>query len=254
MKKNIFMRLACVVLVLTLLSTCVISGTFAKYVTTGSGSDTARVAEWGVQIKGLDSDLFAKEYAADSTTDIAMTVVAETEVVAPGTKNAEGTTFSLTGTPEVATRVEFKVTKSDDATKEAVDVVLPAGEDYKDWTVATADGYTGTYDVAADYYPVVFTLKDGATELAKGNLAAIKTFLTSKNDDYAANTDLKTILGGTTGTYTLTWEWAYGEFEGISANDQKDTTLGNIAAGIETIDGASVNLDYAISVVVTQID
>ncbi|MFR0985955.1 MAG: hypothetical protein ACLSFZ_04975 [Frisingicoccus sp.] len=45
MKKNRMMRLASSLLVLTLLTTCVISGTFAKYTTQAGGSDTARVAK-----------------------------------------------------------------------------------------------------------------------------------------------------------------------------------------------------------------
>ena len=47
MKKNRMLRLASALLILTLLTTSVIGGTFAKYVSTGSVSDTARVAKWG---------------------------------------------------------------------------------------------------------------------------------------------------------------------------------------------------------------
>ena len=43
MKKNIMMRVASALLIAVLLTTCAISGTFAKYVSTASGSDTARV-------------------------------------------------------------------------------------------------------------------------------------------------------------------------------------------------------------------
>ena len=44
MKKNKMMRIASVLLVAVILTTCAISGTFAKYVTSGNGSDNARVA------------------------------------------------------------------------------------------------------------------------------------------------------------------------------------------------------------------
>ena len=50
MKKNKMMRLASAVLVCTLLTTSVISGTFAKYTSTSSASDNARVAKWGVTL------------------------------------------------------------------------------------------------------------------------------------------------------------------------------------------------------------
>ena len=55
MKKNKMMRLASCLLVLVMLSTSMISGTFAKYVTTGSAEDTARVAKFGVDIKYIDN-------------------------------------------------------------------------------------------------------------------------------------------------------------------------------------------------------
>lgn len=51
MKKNRMLRMASALLILTLLTTSVIGGTFAKYVSEGSVSDTARVAKWGVEIK-----------------------------------------------------------------------------------------------------------------------------------------------------------------------------------------------------------
>lgn len=49
MKKNKMMRLASCLLVAILLTTSVISGTFAKYTTSSTGTDSARVATWGFQ-------------------------------------------------------------------------------------------------------------------------------------------------------------------------------------------------------------
>ena len=54
MKKNKMMRLAAIVLMLTLLTTCAISGTFAKYTASATGSDTARVAKWSFKVKDTD--------------------------------------------------------------------------------------------------------------------------------------------------------------------------------------------------------
>lgn len=243
MKKNTMMRVASALLVAVLLSTCAISGTFAKYVTTASGSDTARVAKWGVEISGMTDGLFAKTYAKDTETDITNTVDATEEVVAPGTKNDSGVTFSLTGTPEVAVKIDIAVKGS--TTDTITDVVLPAGE-YTDWTEAP---YTGTFTLADPYNPVVFTLKDGTTTLATGTLAQIESFLEGKSKEYAPGTDLSKILGGTSGTYTLTWAWAF------NGNDEADTLLGNLAAGNQTaIEGASTTIDFAIVITATQID
>lgn len=243
MKKNTMMRIASVLLVVVLLTTSVISGTFAKYVTSGTGFDSARVAKWGVVISGMTSTLFAKTYAADSTTTIANTVEANEKVVAPGTKNESGVTFSLTGTPEVAVKVDITVKGS--TTNTITDVVLPAGE-YTDWTQAP---YSDKFNLAGAYNPVVFTLKDGTDTLKTGTLAEIETFLEGKTGEYAPGTDLSKILGGTTGTYTLTWAWAF------NGNDKADTLLGNLAAGNQSdIANASTTIDFAIVITATQID
>ena len=50
MKKNKMMRIASVLLVAVLLSTCAISGTYAKYISSAVGSDKATVAKWDVKI------------------------------------------------------------------------------------------------------------------------------------------------------------------------------------------------------------
>ena len=61
MKKNFMMRAASVLLVAVMLTTCAISGTFAKYVTSDSGSDFARVAKFGVTVTDKFETLFARE-------------------------------------------------------------------------------------------------------------------------------------------------------------------------------------------------
>ena len=68
MKKNKMMRIASILMVAVLVSTCAVSGTFAKYVTSDSGKDTARVAKWGISILA-SGDLFAETYkkATDNT-------------------------------------------------------------------------------------------------------------------------------------------------------------------------------------------
>ena len=52
MKKNIMMRIASVLLVAVLLSTCAISGTFAKYTSEGSVTSTATIATWDIKLAG----------------------------------------------------------------------------------------------------------------------------------------------------------------------------------------------------------
>ena len=64
MKKNRMMRAASALLVAVLMTTCTISGTFAKYTTSATGSDAARVANWGFESDGVLAleDLFTDNY------------------------------------------------------------------------------------------------------------------------------------------------------------------------------------------------
>ena len=99
MRKNKMMRAASGLLVAVLLTTCIISGTFAKYTTTTSGSDAARVARWGFNDTASItlSDLFKTEYDKN--------VKGEADVIAPGTTNSAKFKFDYSGTqsaPEVA--------------------------------------------------------------------------------------------------------------------------------------------------------
>lgn len=78
MKKNTMMRLASVLLVAVLMTTCVISGTFAKYTSTVSASSTATVAKWSFKVNDdeiattssptVKFDLFTTVNEADTTT------------------------------------------------------------------------------------------------------------------------------------------------------------------------------------------
>ena len=49
-RKNHTLKLAGILLALVLVTSCFVGGTFAKYVTEGTGSDSARVAKFGVTV------------------------------------------------------------------------------------------------------------------------------------------------------------------------------------------------------------
>ena len=272
MKKNKMMRLASAMMVLTLMSTSVISGTFAKYVTTASSTDTARVAKWGVEVTST-SDMFNKTYETDDTTvksSIANSVDSSNEdkLVAPGTTKSD-VAFTIKGTPEVAVNVSVKIDEKDTG-KGVKDVVLKAGT-YTDYTKVTgADAsnnpqYGNSFTLSEDYHPLVWTLKNGTVVVASGKLSEIETYLenttTGLSKNHAANTNLATVDAGSSGTgeYTLSWTWAY-EYDGT--DEQKalynaaDTFIGNLAAGKATADPEDYCLDvaYTLSITVTQID
>lgn len=106
MKKNTMMRVASVLLLAVLLTTCAIFGTFAKYTATGSGSDSARVAKWGFGTTTLTIDLFDGNYdnVANTTSD-------GKNLVAPGTTKTTIIDLIPSGqaAPEVAYKFEISV-------------------------------------------------------------------------------------------------------------------------------------------------
>lgn len=223
-KKNNALRAASTLLIAVLLSTCAISGTFAKYVTSGSGTDSARVAKWGVEITAT-GETFAKSYAKDDTsfTVDTYTVVsaADDKVVAPGT-NGNMAAFTLNGIPETAFRVSF------------------------DGTMELGDKWV---DAEGGYYCPI-KIKVGNTTFNGVDYTSAADFQTAVNNkiaafskDYAANVDLSTIAADAP---AISWSWP---FYTSDENDVKDTYLGNQAAA-----GNAATISLSVSATVTQID
>lgn len=221
MRKNKMMRAASGLLVATLLTTSAISGTFAKYTTTSTGTDTARVAKWGFNnddssIK-LD-DLFKNAYDKN--------VKGEAEVIAPGTTNSATFKFNYSGTqaaPEVA--YTFNVSTANSSCADAI-----KKNNNIQWRLD--NGTWGTWD-----------------EL----LAAIQNLDGTEGDkgkEYKAG-ELPKGFDKTT-THTVEWQWLFEDTstgataESIKAQDAKDTAMGNK----ETLDEVTLN----ITITATQID
>ena len=238
-KKNWTMRAAVLMLALVLITSCFVGGTFAKYVTSGSGTDSARVAKFGVAVTA-NGDVFAKEYGTDDSTvvgTIAKSVISTDKVVAPGTKsNGAFVAATITGTPEVAVRVSYKL--------DAASLRLENWED--------ADGNF--------YCPLVFKVKnnnaDGSNTVISGMdfsaAEAMKTALVnavaSYTKDYAPGTDLS---GKAAETLAISWEWPFetGTDADKPANNIRDTFLGDEAAA-----GRAATVSLTLATTVTQID
>lgn len=269
MKKNRMMRLASILLVCVLLTTSVISGTFAKYTTQDSASDMARVAKWGINVM-VSGNLFGTDYKVNDSSAEADRVIAKTSnsvsssdtdnLVAPGTMNDTGFTVKITGTPEVSYNVEATTTVANNK-----EIFLGAGE----WgvmvkatglnaTMTDMSGYytknpdnsyspaTGAYaavdyyelhdyvNVAADYYPIVWTVNNTGkvTAISEQRLSAIATAMV--NAFNAADGDAKASADA---SYTLTWVWPFDNTKtaGSHINDGADTILGNLKAGTAVV-------------------
>ena len=182
MKKNRMMRLASVLLVLCLLTTSVISGTFAKYTSTTTATSTATVAKWDVK---LDDNAFTDtitfdftEYWTDSDGKTEADVVSTK--LAPGTKGS----FDLQVTNSSEVNAQFKM----------------------------------NFDFSAlSGLPLTFTYKVGDTEYTQGQFVAInmnetKTvtvtwewpFERGESDTLVNNDKADTALGEAAATFNIT--------------------------------------------------
>ena len=233
MTKNNAMRLGSVMLVLALLSTCALWGTFAKYTTEGTaGTDTARVAKWGVTVTADTATAgFATTYAkADSSSSLLTgenSVSSSDEVLAPGTSSGENSVApTLTGTPEVALQLSLKGSTME---------------------------LTGNWEDAAGnfYFPVTVKVGGTAVSFTSCNTAAdVKTAFETACESYTKNVEAGTDLSTVTDLPKITWEWA---FSSSDENDAKDTNLGNIAAG--TVTGKTApRITFTSKVTATQLD
>lgn len=269
MKKNKMMRLASAMMVTTLMTTSVISGTFAKYVTSDDANDVARVAKFGVTVTAAGS-LFADTYKLGTNTpgedgeDVATLSVDSDNgdnVVAPGTKNVEGLTFTVNGKPEVDVAVALEVTNKDGSVTENEDleeIFLAKKSGLPDMTTGNDED---VFENTADYYPIVYIVTCTGTAADTQTFTTLKAMAdwleTTFTKEYDANTDLSTVIGA----INITWNWDF-DNSGAGTYDKQDTLLGDIAAGTTLVPTTTLNVgtdynlttDLGIKVTVTQID
>ena len=229
-KKFNVVRAGAITMVLALGTSCFMSGTLAKYVTSASGSDSARVAKFGVAVTA-NGTAFAEKYEADDVINVTAnseySVISAEKVIAPGTEG-DMASMTLTGTPEVAVRVTYAAEEFD----------------LSGWTTSGTDYYC----------PLVITVGgnvlNGATydnEEAFEN--AVQDAVAGYSKDYAAGTDLSTV-----GTDSLAISWAW-PFSTSADNDRKDTALGDRAAADTTANAENTGkITLEVTTTVTQID
>ena len=234
------MRVAGLLLALVLVTSCFVGGTFAKYATSGHGHDSARVAKFGVEITA-NGTMFAKEYDTDDTNvkaTIAQSVVSsdDSKLVAPGTKG-NMVSMTLTGTPEVAVRVQYTAT-------------LTLNDKWKD-----ADGNF--------YCPLQFKIPeyDAATQ-TWGNVVVdgtkfkdaqalsreVENRINAFSATYKAGTSLDSLTAADNKAPSVSWEWPFQHEDG-SDIDTKDTYLGDQAA-----EGKAADILLTVVTTVTQVD
>lgn len=226
-KKNTVFKLAGLLLVLVLVTSCFVGGTFAKYTTAATGSDSARVAKFGVAVTA-NGETFKTAYAKDDNTATITgnSVVSsdDDKLVAPGTKG-NMVSMTLSGKPEVAVKVTYKA-----------DVSITGN-----WVKNDSNDF---------YCPLTVKVNDTeikGTEQTSANAfeTAIKNAIDGYSKEYDANTDLS---GEGEDSVKVSWSWAFSTDE---EGDTADTYLGDKAA---TDVSKAGKISLGITTTVTQID
>jgi len=208
------MRAAGLLLALTLITSCFVGGTFAKYTTSADGNDAARVAHWGFKatttntLTGLfNTNADTGVLSSDKTSDGA-------QLIAPGTGGKVTFTF---------------VNETDDTTAPEVAYSI---------TVDTE----GSSELSAELEAqLVFTLDDEANLTWTELLAAIEALaVTDGSNEYAPGTAVPAAFG-VDADHTITWAWSFDDTD-------DDSDFGNNEiADLE-------NIKLVIKVTVDQLD
>lgn len=223
MKKNTMMRLASALLVVVLLTTCAISGTFAKYTSTTSSQDNARVAVWGINADTVEMDLFDPAYSTDVESNDG------DKLIAPGvTKTSNFSILNLDATlaPEVKYEIAIDLTGSECAQsiQDNTNIVwkLDGGEEMT-WTelLAAIKALSGEADGTCVY---------DATEIA---------------EDFADGE-----------THSITWEWKFETPDNAETTDKNELNLQDAtdtAMGNAAVDG-DIEVKLVVKVTATQVN
>ena len=190
-RKNYAMRISAILLILTMTSLCMVSGTFAKYAATASGTDTARVAKFSFHLndsemvgaQSITVDLFKSAYNGEtvkSTSD---------KVVAPGTSGVfeiktenKGevevkTNFTLEETNTNRIPIQYAVTTSGDLNGDEKWKSAADGVSFLGASLGVGDSETTQYVHWKWVTPAVDGDKSD-TELGKAGTASVNTTIT----------------------------------------------------------------------------
>lgn len=208
MKINRMMRLASILLVLVLMTSSVVGGTFAKYTTSVDGYDTARVAKWGFEPSEIELDgLFNYVYEMDAdpawATNSVVASDGKTDLIAPGTTgsakfgfNYDEVSGGAIGAPEVAYTFEVNVDETGIADS------IKANKNIQ-WKLDEGNWVTWNEFVAA------VEALDGSTAGA---------------GQYAPNT-LPDAFNSDGEMHTISWQWIF--FADDAQDKDVDTVMGN---------------------------
>lgn len=199
MKKNKLFIAGLVTVFIALCSLTLVSSTWAKYTSTASGQDSARVARWGFSTTSVNIDNLFKQ-AYDSS------VQSTVDVIAPGTSNSVLIVFEPTGgAPEVSYRLSYEV----DFVFENEDLKTKLDKNSSfEWTIQIENNSNlFVYQKVEDFEKALESL---SADYEPGELP-------------------------NSGRITIGWRWDFDGPLNNFENDALDTELGNYAEELKTV-------------------
>ncbi len=251
-------RLALILVALLLIAAVAFGAfTYSRYISEINGTGSATVAKWGFTANISAEDMgFSKMYKTDgtATTEAAEAVISsKNTVVAP---NSSGSvTFTVGGTAEVNAKITYALSAVGEA------------EEISDVSLTLKNG-----DASVTYNPIKWTLNNGTSDVVDAEtLAEVQEYLKGLTKEIKAGIEL------TATTYTLSWAWAFDNGT-LTAGDSSldcdalDTLLGKLATqnqpvsdfsdytaedavkAVWTVTEYSINVSFALSITIEQIN
>lgn len=239
--KNTF-RVAALLLVACLISSVMLSGTFAKYTSEFAGEDTALVAKWNLTMSDGTNlydtaklnnpttlDLFTHAY-----NDNILSTAGTQKIIAPGVSG--NFVLDLTNNSDVAADIEFAITKPNPETDAAVPMEFSIGKDFHDVGATILQGHAALQEALNNLNTAPES--DGLIRLA-----AVEV----DEEEEEEIVDSETI--------TVYWRWPFGTSDLVDhETNVADTTLGTTSADAAALhDGQRTSYTLNIAITATQV-
>lgn len=196
MKKKL-MRFNLAALALVMVTSVLISGTFAKYTTAVSAQDTALIARWDISSTGMTAetaelDLFGHAY------DVAILNNDEgTPILGPGV--AGSFVVNLTGTADVDATIDLQIDPIEGSVAVPIQYAIGTDENTVDWSTATI-----YYSEELLAEAILENMIDDATVVANGDKGAATATAKGENPIILKNSETTTEKD-----VWVHWRWLY---------------------------------------------
>lgn len=209
-----------------------VAGTYAKYVSSSTQSDSAKVAKWMFEdgeTKNLGLFADTAKIAVNPATGDRSTI----NLIAPGSTGSKSFEMpsdkSITGGVN-GNEVHYNFTVA--VTGDEDDIKIPVTE------TADQTAMDGFLDADDNYYPVVFTLSVGGTAVDKTDLTTSDVVTLTDIVAYLNDEENNQVAGK---TVEITWKWEFEQAANKDVFNKYDSAIGR------TLSDKGLSLDISVT-------